>query len=143
VGGAQRHRVKPAFEIAGGCETFLKHLGGMLVPERERGPPAMTAPGLLSVDAGDVPVPRPRVDAAGWLLVQVADGAGAAVAAALSAISGVRGWHGTTGSYDFVVELAGGEPGPLATLSAVRALTGVGHVVCCRPSYGGEALVLP
>lgn len=103
----------------------------------------MTAPGLLTVDADGESAPRPRVDAAGWLLVQVAEGAGAAVAAALSGISGIRGWHKTTGSYDFVVEIAGGEPGPLATLGAVRALSGVGHVVCCRPSYGGDALVLP
>lgn len=100
----------------------------------------MTAPGL-TVDASNVPVPR--ADAAGWLLVQVAEGARAAVAAALSQVGGVRSWHETTGSYDFVVEIAGGEPGPLAALSATRALTGVGHVVCCRASYGGEALVLP
>lgn len=101
----------------------------------------MTAPGLTSAGTGQVP--RARADAAGWLLVQVAEGARAAVAAALSRIGGVRSWQETTGSYDFVVELAGGEPGPLAALDAARALAGVGHVVCCRPSYGGDAVVLP
>lgn len=101
----------------------------------------MTSPGLTTVGTGQVP--RPRADAAGWLLVQVAEGARAGVAAALSHVSGVRSWQETTGSYDFVVEIAGGEPGPQAVLSATRALTGVGHVVCCRPSHGGEAVVLP
>ena len=101
----------------------------------------MTASGLTTVDAS--PVPLPRSDAAAWLLVQVAEGARAVVAAALSRIGGVRGWQETTGSYDFIVEIGGGDPGPLAVLSATRALTGVGHVVCCRPSYGGEAIVLP
>jgi hypothetical protein len=103
----------------------------------------MTASGILTVDAGSAPVPRSQVETAGWLLVQVADDARDAVAAALESLRGVRGWQQTTGSYDFVVEIAGGEPGPLATLGAVRALTGVGHVVCCRPSYGGDAVSLP
>lgn len=103
----------------------------------------MTAPGLMTVDASDASVPRPRADVAAWLLVQVAEGTRAAVAAALSKIGGVRGWQETTGSYDFVVEVSGGDPGPLAALSATRALTGVGHVVCCRLSYGGDAVVLP
>lgn len=101
----------------------------------------MTAPGLMTAEAGHVPLARS--DAAAWLLVQVAEGARAAVAAALSRISGVRAWQETTGSYDFIVEIGVGEPGPLAALSATRALTGVGHVVCCRASYGGDVVVLP
>lgn len=103
----------------------------------------MTAPGLMTADASEASAPRPSIDVAAWLLVQVAEGARAAVASALSRISGVRGWQETTGSYDFVVEISGGGPGPLAALSATRALTGVGHVVCCRPSYGGDTVVLP
>jgi hypothetical protein len=103
----------------------------------------MTAPGLMTVDVSRAPAPRPPIDVAAWLLVQVAEGARVAVAAALGHISGVRGWQETTGAYDFVVEISGREPGPLAAVSAIRALTGVGHVVCCRPSYGGDAVVLP
>jgi hypothetical protein len=100
----------------------------------------MTAPGMVTVDATAAGA---RASVAAWLLIQVAEGARAAVAAALSDVSGVHGWQGTTGSYDFIVEVAGGEPGPLAALTAIRALAGVGHVVCCRPSYGGDALALP
>jgi hypothetical protein len=100
----------------------------------------MTAPGMVTVDAT---APQARASVAAWLLIQVAEGARAAVAAALNDVRGVHGWQQTTGSYDFIVEIAGGEPGPAYALGAVRALTGVGHVVCCRPSYGGEALVLP
>jgi hypothetical protein len=102
----------------------------------------MTAPGLLTLGANGVPAPRLRSDVAAWLLVQVADGARADVAAALGDISGVRGWQETTGSYDFVVEIAWGVPDPLAAVHAARALTGVGHVVCCRPS-SGDTIVLP
>ena len=101
----------------------------------------MTAPGLIAAETGHVPLPRS--DAAAWLLVQGAEGARAAVANALSRVKGVRAWQETTGSYDFIVEISGGEPGPLAALSATRALTGVGHVVCCRASYGGAVVVLP
>ena len=70
----------------------------------------MTSPGMLTVDASQVSRPT-RADAAGWLLVQVAEGAQAAVAAALRRINGVRNCSEVTGSYDFVVEIAGGEPG--------------------------------
>ncbi len=103
---------------------------------------AMTAPGPLSVQDTRAP-DRSRSAVAGWLLVQVTEGARPSVAAALSRIPGVVGWQETTGSYDFIVEIAGADPGPLAAMNAVRAVPDVGHVVCCRPSYGGDAVVLP
>jgi hypothetical protein len=100
----------------------------------------MTAPGMVTAGAT---APGARASVAAWLLIQVAEGWRAAVAAALNDVNGVHGWQGTTGSYDFIVEVAGGEPGPLAALTAIRALAGIGHVVCCRPSHGGDALGLP
>ena len=80
-----------------------------------------------------------------WLLVQSVEGSRDAVITSLRRMPGVRGWQETSGAYDFVVELAVGDPeaGWSAAQSALQALPGVGHVVCCRPGYGaGDTIVL-